>query len=455
MKMRKMKSLVLLLLLVSGGVTAQKAPTLQELIDSALVHDYSRANQQLALEQIELDQQRIQDAFMPRVSFNAKEAYMYGATNFNLPELLILPEYENRYHMDNFLTQAELKADFLILSGGKVSQLKKANAARLEAETALANLSDEEIISAVYTSYDQLALLKEVKLLLDDSEKRLQVNEKQAKRAVELGLITQYDYNKINLSIAQLEAKKQEYEGKRRLLLMNLHTITKIDTERLALIDADLQVMMVNYVNKPVHRNELTALEAAVKANEYKVKAANTWWIPKIGASASVSYMGIHHGNMRSSDPMLFTDKKLDHNFNNYSIAPLAMVGVGLQWDLFDGRTGINETKRAKIDLKMAQNKHADISEKIALQLEKNRIELEIAQSQIANKQAALTIAEDAIKQANKEFELGLIKSVELIDADNDYQVAQMEYAQSVFQQRRAAVEYLKAAGLLTATLTN
>lgn len=438
--------------IISAPVSAQSIPSLQEVIDSALVHDYNYANKKLALEQIELDQQKIKDAFLPRISLDAKEAYVYGATNLNIPELLIFPEYDNRYHLQGFMTQADLKASFLIFSGGKVSQMKKANAARLEAETAMSNLDRNEIIESVLMSYDQLALLKSVKIMLDDSQKRLEANQKQAEKALEIGLITQSDFNKINLTVAQLASKFQEYEGKRQLLLLNLHAMTKIDLARLELIDEDLKILPIAYVEKPVLRNELVALDAAVRANEYKIKAAKTWWIPKIGASASVSYMGLHDGKITSRDNMIAISKPLDHQFNNYNVAPLVMAGVGLKWDLFDGRTGINETKQAKLDLAMAMNKQADANDKISLQLKKNKLEAEIAQSQIDIKQTALSIAEDALQQANKEYELGLIKSTELIDAENALQKATLEYAQAVFTQRRVAIQYLEAAGTLEST---
>lgn len=449
---------VTFLLFCSSNMYAQNPPTLQEILDSALVHDYSYENKQLALKQIELDQEKIKDAYMPRLELNAKEAYMYGATNLTTPAFAIpqlqfgLPAHENRYMLDNFVTQADLKASFLLFAGGKVKNLKKANEARFEAETTMTEVDRNDIIANVTAVYDQIAMLKSVKSMLDDSQKRLNENKKSATKALELGLITQYEYNKINLAISQLDAKYKEYEGKRKLVLLNLHSLTNIELTRLEKIDDNLQVMSVSYVDEIVHRPELVALAAAVKANEYKVKAAKTWWIPKIGASASVSYFGVHNANLRTKDPFVLTQQPLDYKLNNINVAPLFMAGIGLKWDLFDGREGINDVKRSKLDLQIALNKQADAEDKISLQLDKNKIELDVAQSQIEVKEVALTIAQNAMVQATKEYEVGLIKSVDLLDAENDLQKAELDYSQAIYQQRRAAINYLEAAGTLEIT---
>lgn len=460
MKKHKLDLVILMILpfIIGNNLLGQSVPSLQEVLDSAVVYDYGYANKRLALKQIELDQEKIKDTYMPRLELNAKEGYAYGALNlttpaFAIPQLQLgLPEHENRYMLDNFITQAELKASFVVFAGGKVSNLKRANEARLEGETIMTSVDRNKIIQNTTAIYDQLGMLKSVKLMLDESSKRLEENRKAAEKALNLGLITQYEYNKINLAVSQLDAKYKEYEGKRKLVLLTLQSVTKIDLVRLERIDEDINVLTIVDVDKPVNRPEIIALEVAVRANEYKLKAAKTWWIPKIGASASLTYLGLHNANLRTKDPFILTQQPLDYKFQNLNAAPLFMAGVGLKWDLFDGREGINDVKRSKLDLQITMNKKADAEEKITLQLEQDKVGLEIAYSQIEIKTVALTLAQNAMSQATKEYEVGLIKSIDLLDAENDLQQAELEYTQAIFQQRRAAISYLEAAGTLEIT---
>lgn len=441
---------------LSTSSLAQVAPSFQEIVDSALVNDYAYDNKVLALKLTELDQERLRDVYMPKLELNAKGAYAYGEMDFTTPAFAIpqlqmgFPEHQNRYQLDNFLTTADLKASYVLFAGGQVGYLKKANKAKLEAETAMLQVDRDEVVKNVAAVYDQLGMLKVVEQTLNDSKKRLDESERFASKALANGLITQFDYNKINLAVSQLDAEFKELEGKRQLVLLNLHTITNIEMDRLEKIDEDLKVMTVTNYDAVGYRPELVALQAAIRANEYKIKAAKTWWIPKIGASASLGYFGLHNGHLQTKEPFLLTyPNNLNHEFQNINAAPIFMGGIGLKWDLFDGGEGINATRRAKVELKMAENKRDDVQEKINLQLEKTKLELSIATDQIRIKEVSLQIAESSMVQAKKEFELGLIKSLDLLQAENDLQVAKMEYAQALFQQRRAAMNYLNAAGKL------
>ncbi|MNY46355.1 hypothetical protein D3C86_1815270 [compost metagenome] len=67
-------------------------------------------------------------------------------------------------------------------------------------------------------------------------------------------------------------------------------------------------------------------------------------------------------------------------------------------------------------------------------------------------KEKQMKIAENALTQAGKEFKTGLIKAADLIGAESDYQTASLDFFQAVFNQRRNAIELLKATGSLTRT---
>ena len=435
---------------------AQTAPSLQEIIDSALTNDYKLQNKELTVKLSELDQERIKDAYMPKFEMDAKGGYLYSAFDlttpaFALPSLgIAMPETNNRYRLGSAFATANLKGSILLYGGGQVSNLKKANAAKIGAETAMLEKDRQEIISQVLTVYDQLGMLKEVKKMLDESQKRLDENKKTAEKAFSYGIITKYEYQKIELAESQLRSKFEEYEGKRQLVLLQLNLLTNIDMSRLQLLDSDLTVWVTGKQDNIDSRPELVALQQAITANEYKLKAAKNWWVPKIGASASLGYIGLYDGKLTSKDPTVLTGQRLDYKFENFNVFPIFNAGIGLKWELFDGREGITAVKQAKIEKKMAENNQTDAVNKLNVNLQKAEIELKIADDQLLVKEKSREIAQNAMNQATQEFKVGLIKSTQLIEAENDLQQAIMEYAQAVFNQRRAAAEYLKAAGKLT-----
>lgn len=448
--------LIVMQVLVLPQAFSQTAPSLTEILDSALVVDHTLQNNELKVELSKIDQEKIKDAYLPKVEIDAKGGYLYSAFDltspaFALPSLGIgLPEHTNNYQLSSWVVTSNVKASVLLYGGGAVSNLKKANQAKMEAQTVLLEKDKQEIMSQALTVYDQLGMLKEVKKMLDAAEKRLQENKLTAEKAFSYGIITSYELKKIELAQSQLQAKQREYEGKRRLVLLQLHVLTHIEMSRLELLDVNLDTLVAEKQQSAENKPELQALAYSIEAYQYKLKAAKTWWVPKIGASASLGYAGLLNGNIQSKDPMMTTGKPLDYRFNDLNIFPMVNAGIGLKWNVFDGREGISSVKKAKIDLKIAENDQQDAQEKLDLNLQKTEIEVQISESQLTEKNKALEIARNAMRQASEEFKLGLIKSTQLIEAENDLQQTEMEYTQAIFNQRRASVNYLKAGGNLT-----
>ncbi|MNE57423.1 Outer membrane efflux protein [compost metagenome] len=137
---------------------------------------------------------------------------------------------------------------------------------------------------------------------------------------------------------------------------------------------------------------------------------------------------------------------------NKIEVVPNFTVGVGFKWDIFDGNKGKREVQQAKIEVKKAENEKAEAEEKLKLNLIKSRTDYNNSNMELVVKEKQMKIAENALTQAGKEFKTGLIKAADLIGAESDYQTASLDFFQAVFNQRRNAIELLKATGSLTRT---
>lgn len=439
-----------------GGVAnAQLAPTLQELTDSAIARNYELANKKLEIRETEIDQQKLKEAYLPHVSVTGKEAFILSSFSVKTPEIQIpqlnidIKEGHNRYTATGNLITANAGAEMLLYSGGKVPALKKALSEKINAQNALLEKDKQEIIGTVQQAYDQLALLKQIKVLLDDSEKRLAANKATADKAFGYGLITKYEHQKIEVAQSQLESKNLEYEGKRALVLKQLYLLTNIEPARLEMIDNVLQPLLVNAAGATIeNRAEIKALNASILANKYKMLSEKKWFVPKVQAATSLSYIGLSGGHLNSSKPILpVGNKKLSADMPNLNIFPMFNIGIGFKWDIFDGNAGKRAVQKAGLDVQKSENSKKDALEKLELNLANTQTNYNIANAQIIVKIKQKDIAQNALTQATKEYRTGLIKSTQLIDAENDFQNAAMEYVQSIFNQRRAAVELLKATG--------
>lgn len=460
----KMKTLKMhlskLLLFFPLVFSAQQAPTLQELINAALGSDGTLIQQNLENKFTLLDDQKLKDIFLPKVDISGKAGYLYTSAHLKSPEIgippippifpgAIIPEGQlsNNLNISGFSALAKAEASVLLYSGGKVKYLKEANKEKNISENLLMEKSRDEIITEVSKAYDQMALVQESKKVLDEAKKRLDINRKTADKALGYGLITPYDRKKIELAQANLDSKLVEYEGKKELLITQIYLLTGIEQERIALIEPKLETISYEVLDQNIeNRVEIQALDHGIKATEFKIKAEERWWVPKVQAQTSLSYFGLFNSTITTSKDLLpNTGKKLDLNPANTNIFPLFQAGVGFKWDVFDGNEGKHLVERAKIEKEILENKKRDASKKLNLNLANNQTNYTIAKAQIKLKEKSREIAREGLDQVEKEFRYGTKTSSALIDAENDLQNAELDLQTAIFNQRRSAIELMKS----------
>jgi outer membrane protein TolC len=440
-----------------AGYTQSAAPSLSELIDSALLCDYTLKDQNLDIRNSELEKAQLRDAYLPKLQLTGAEAFSLTSISLktnaiDIPQLNIhFDESRNRFTATSNLVRANAEGSMLIYSGGKIPMLKQAVDEKIKAQRSLTEKQRQDIISDVVSTYDLLALLKQVKLVLDESGKRLAENMKLSEKAFSYGLITKYERQKIEVAQAQLASRIKEYEGKRTVVLEKLFWLTHISIERLMLIDNTPAPLTNVTGNVPVtNRPEIKALDAAITAQGYKIRAEKTWFVPKVQAISSLSYTGSFFGHINSSKPVLPNGANLSSQNPALHIFPAFTVGVGFSWTLLDGRDGKREIEKAMIDLQKAQNNRSDALEKLALNLSKSKTEYTVALAQVTARTKQVETSKNALDQATREFKAGLIRSTQLIDAEEDLEEDSLGLLQAIYDQRRAAIELLKATGSLT-----
>lgn len=453
------KILVRTALLCPAVFYAQEAPALRELIDSAMANDGTLNQQILENRYTKLDDEKLSDIFLPKLEVTGKAGYMYTHAFFKSPEITIpaikpifpglqIPVGQvDDLGISGLSASAKAEASMLIYSGGKVAYLKEANREKNLSETILMQKSRDEVITEVSKAYDQLALVQESKRVLDESKKRLEINKKTADKALGYGLITPYDHKKIELAQATLDSKMVEYEGKKDLLITQINQLTGIERERIERIVPHLVPVNYEVLDRQIeNRAEIQALDHGIKATEYKIKAEERWWVPKVQAQSSLSYFGLYGNHIKSNDELIpGTGKKLDIHPSDLNVLPVFQAGVGFKWDILDGNEGKHAVEKAKIDREILENKRKDAIKKLNLNLANNQTNYNIANAQISLKEKAKQIAQKGLEQVEKEFRYGTKTSAALIEAENDLENAELELQTAIFKQRRAAVELMKA----------
>lgn len=445
--------------IIPQQLRAQPAPSIQELAERALAISFERKNAQLERDRDRQSQLQIRERYIPRLEAGGRFAFSQADLLLDLPTTTLsviqttLFEGLERFDSRGRLLTGNLTATAVLFSGLQVPNLQKALGAKIHAQEQLLERQKQEIINQVATAYDQLALLIQAQDVLAESTKRLEVEKQTAEKAFEQGLITAFEKSKVTVAEASLQAQISEIAGQYRLLLAHLSVLTGVEIDTLRAIRQPLlPLVLASETFKDDHqrRPEGPALQSAVAAQRYRLRAAQAWMLPQVMAFSKLGYLQLSHSSLKTPFPHPTTEGPITLRLNHPLAVPHLLLGVGLRWTVFDGMYSKREVNKAKMEVQQAQNEQQRLQSLMALEVDQARTTYQLAVQQLEIEQNRFTHTEEALALAQKEFRVGLIRPTDRLKAETDYQQAALAFDQAVFKQRRAAYELLLAQGTLS-----
>ncbi|MGB5322371.1 TolC family protein [Lutimonas sp.] len=452
-------SILLCFLLAVTTVLGQEnlSNTELKLIQLSLEKSYSlkNANNDLMIDSIET--RAIKQNFIPTLTMNG--GYAYGSANINadVPTFQLpisgteIFDGESQFDAKGHFLNANLTAKALLFSGLQVNYGSKAGKEKIKAKNFLLEREKAEIIKDVIDTFDKIELLERSGIVLIESEKRLANEKTRVKSAIENGLATPFEREKISAAELKLASKRMELEGNLRLLHLKLSVLTGQDIGQIEQYSFELKPWLFKqndqtYSNRP----ELEALRATIEAYEYKLKMNKNHFLPKVAAFATLSYFNLFNSQIKTPYETPISEQPINLDLNYFQGFPAYLVGVGFEWDIFNGLKSDNQIQKTSIEKNMAENKKIDAEEKLKLFEEKVRIEFEVKNQQILLKEKEKEVASNALHLAIASYREGLINISERLEAETDYQEAILDYYKIVAMQRQTALEVLTSTGSLT-----
>ncbi len=458
-----MTKLFYFLLIISFSKTlAQQNITINELelIKLSLQKSYELKNASHELMMDSIDTKTIKQNFIPTLSLNGM--YAYGGSNINadIPTLTLpfsginLFEGSTEFDVKGNFFNTNLMAKALLFSGMQVNYGSKANNEKIKAKNYMLDKERANIIKDVIDTFDKIELMKQAKLVLTESKKRLAKEKERVSKAIQNGLAIPYDRQKITAAELKIDSKQTEILGNLNLLYLKLAMLTGKDITALGTYIFELTPWALhndekNYSNRP----ELKALDASINAFEYKLKMNKNAFLPKVQAFATLSYFNLFDASIDSSLETPITGQPVNLDLNHLEGFPTYMLGVGFEWELFNGLKNNNATQKTTIEKNIVQNKKMDASEKLELFEQKVKIDLEVKNQQILLKGKEKEVAFNTLHLAIKSYQEGLISISDRLEAETDYQQSVLEYYKVIALQRKAALESLISTGSLTLQL--
>lgn len=432
------------------------------LIELSLQKSYSlkNANNDLMIDSIE--SKKIRQNFIPTLAMDGM--YSYGASNinvdiptFHLPISGIdLFDGQSEFDAKGHVFNTNLTAKALLFSGMQVNYGSKASKEKIKAKNYMLDKDRSDIIKDVIDTFDKIELLNKSKIVIQESEIRLAKEKEKVKAAIENGLATPYDREKITASELNLASKKMELYGNLNLLYLKLSMLTGIDPSTLESYSFELKPWLLKKDNNTFkNRPELLALDASITAFDYKLKMNKSTFLPKVQAFATLSYFNLFNAEIKSPYQAPITEQPINLDLNYFRSFPTYLLGVGFHWDIFNGLKNSSETQKTTIEKDIAQNKKTDAAEKLELYALKVKIDYEVKNQQILLKQKEKEVAFNTLNLAIKSYHEGLISISDRLEAETDYQEVVLDYYKIIMLQRKAALELLTSTGSLTLTRLN
>jgi len=432
------------------------------LIELSLQKSYilKNANNDLMMDSI--DTKTIKQNFIPTLALDGM--YAYGASDFNvdIPTFQLpisgidLFNGESEFKAKGHIFNTNLTAKALLFSGMQVSYGSKANNEKIRAKNYMLSKEKSEIIKDVIDTFDKIELLNRSKIVLEESEKRLANEKNRVKIAIENGLATPYDREKITAAELKIASKKTELYGNLSLLYLKLSMLSGVETNTIETYNFELKPWILKQNNSTfTNRPELKALDASISAFDYKLKMNKSTFLPKVQAFATLSYFNLFDASIKTPYNTPISDQPINLDLNHFEAFPAYLLGVGFHWDLFKGLKNSNATQKTTIERDIALNKKDDAAEKLELFAQKVKIEYEVKNQQILLKEKERTVAYNTLNLAVKSYREGLISISDRLEAEVDYQEAIFDYYKIIVLQRKAALELLTSTGSLTLTNLN
>lgn len=448
---------ILLLLLLSqvSRLRAQPLidPQLIQPVQHAIATNYELNNQLLEAGKTHLNAEEVKGKALPEISASALYAFFYNRGTLDLPTVTLpitgleLFKGSQTFSAQGNIATTGIHATQVIFSGLQISNAVKALEEKSKAQAYLADASKESIAKDVILSFDQLMLLDEVGRLIDDSQKRLDKETEYVTAAIANGLAIPYDRDKIKLAGLELQAKKTELEGNRKLLQQKLVQLTHLPDGQIGDIKYSLSSMLVSNNAGIENKPELQALKSSGNAYNYLLKKEKGAALPQVFAFGSASYLNVFSSKLTVNDVGTLGDVGL--KLNQLSLFPNVLVGAGVKFTIYSGGHLRHKVQEARLDVDMNKNKLADAREKLALLLQKNQVEYETANDMIKVKDQQVKVARNNLDIAGKQYREGLIGITERLAAENELFSASLGYYAQLVQQRRSALEILHTTGSL------
>ena len=328
-----------------------------------------------------------------------------------------------------------------ILFDGQVFIALQARATSLDWKRKNAALTEENIKANIYKIYYQLSASKTQLNILDANIERLQKLANDAAVMYKNGFAEKLDVDKVNVQLNNLQTEKLKANNSVTIGFMGLKMLMGMPVK-----DSLILTDVINETNlsKDVLfednfeygiRKDFQYLTTIKKLSEFNIKRYQLSFLP------TITMNGAYTKNAQRTK-FDFFDKK-------GSWFETALIGLNLNFPLFNGGARLAKMNKAKLELQQVDNQMTALKNNIDNELSQAKLNYMSSVATVNFQKKNMQLAENVYSQTKKKFEAGAGSNTEISAAQADLVAAQNNFMNALYTALISKVDLLKASGKL------
>jgi outer membrane protein TolC len=302
-------------------------------------------------------------------------------------------------------------------------------------------LMEDSVKSSVTRAYYGVLIAEKRRLFLNETLDRFGKLLKDQEKLYANGFAERLDIDKTQVAFNNLQTTRAQLDNLVALGYASLKFIMGLkqsDTLKLKdSLSSDLVkgALLQGSDFKYEDRNEIQLLNTATELQQLDIKRYKLQYVPTVAAFWNVSRNALRQ-------EFNFFDSDLPWFKTN-------LAGLNVSVPIFDGFQKQSRIKQAQLRLEKTQNDRAYLERAIDLQREVSLSVLRNALSSLDVQERNMKLAEKVFQTTKKKYEQGLGSSFEILQADQEFQLAQGNYFQALYDAMSARIGYNRAIGKL------
>jgi len=401
---------------------AQKQISLDKCLENAQTHHPLFAQKELNSEESNIQMEQYKKDLFPQINLTGKATYQSEVISLpiDMPNLDIPELSKDQYRMDLQINQA-------IYRGGLYQKQKDME----EIQNILDQLEVDKDLYLVKNDVKELfmaiILLDEQRKIVDSYFNRINSKKEEMEAMVEEGVALESNLDRLNIEEIKAQQQLDEISIKRKALLENLELLTAMDLSG----NIELTVFPPQIQETQQQRLEYQLMTQSQEQIEFSKQLIDIQKYPKLFAFAQGGY------------------GRPGFNYLSDQFSEFWMVGIQLQWKIFNWNKYSNDKKMMDIKIQTIDTQKQNFERNIEMALNQMRSEISSWESLLKKDPEIIRLRKNVADNAANQLNEGVITTSAYIDEMQNLSQSELEMKIHEVQLINSQLSYLNILGKL------